>query len=154
MVLIFIKDVIHIYVDFFPFTETTSADEALALLISADTIFDLTFPKNNRTVRLLYSVLYGEKRFLTNTIRLFLHEKGIELGGTSLQKESIDSASAKNDLSLDAASSQTLAGEGKPTNESNASSGGNSKVDDVLNTTVISSITRASPMKSPHADNQ
>lgn len=74
-----LDDLIHIYVDFIPITSTTSPDDALSLLISMYTIFELNFPKNNRTVRLLYSLFHGEKRFLSNTIRSFIREKDIEI---------------------------------------------------------------------------
>lgn len=152
--MVFIDDSINIYVDFLPITETTSADDALALLISTYTIFELAFPKNSRTVRLLYSVFHKEKRFLTNTIRLFLQKKEIDMDSKPLQKELADSASAKNDSSLDAASSQTLVEGGTPTNKSNALSKGNSTADDDLSTTAITQITRVSPMKSPDADDR
>jgi hypothetical protein len=43
------------------------------------TIFELAFNKNSRSIRLLYSVLYADARFLPNTIRIFLKEKNIDI---------------------------------------------------------------------------
>ena len=73
------NNLVQIYVDFLPITTTISDDDALALLLSMYTIFELSFPKNSRTIRLLYCIIHGEKRFLTNTIRSFVKDKKILL---------------------------------------------------------------------------
>ena len=75
--MVFLDEFSHIYVDFLPIVATTSLDDALALLIAMYTIFELNFPKNSRTIRLFYSVLHCDRRFLSNTIRLFIKEKQI-----------------------------------------------------------------------------
>jgi hypothetical protein len=72
-------DLIYVYVDFIPITSTASPDDALALLIAMYTIFELSFNKNSRTVRLLYSCLHGDKRFLSNSIRVFIKGKQIDI---------------------------------------------------------------------------
>ena len=72
-------DIIHIYVDFVPIVSTTSFDDALALLIAMYAIFELNFNKNSRTVRLICAIAFGYKRFLHNTIRNFIQEKGIDI---------------------------------------------------------------------------
>jgi len=94
--MVFTEDLINIYVDFLPITATASSDDALALLISMYTIFELNFPKNNRVVRLLYSLLHRDKRFLTNTIRLFMKEKKIEMTDQPRENHSITSNSVEN----------------------------------------------------------
>lgn len=97
--MVFTEDLINIYVDFLPITATTSSDDALALLIAMYTIFELNFPKNNRVVRLLYSLLHREKRFLTNTIRLFMKEKNIEmLDQSSIEQENFDKDKSANNI--------------------------------------------------------
>ena len=151
--MVFMDDLIQIYVDFLPVTATTSSDDALALLISMYTIFELSFPKNNRTMRLLYSVLHAEKRFLTNTIRLFLQEKQIDIVDGSRQNDSLISVPAKNESPLNAVSSQSSAEAGKAS-EANVLSTENSSTDDVLSTTIPSQITRISPPKSPVSDDR
>lgn len=74
-----IDDIIHIYVDFEPILSTNSPDDALGLLIAMYSIFELSFDKKSRTIRFLYCVLYGEKQFLSNSIRVLIKEKNIEI---------------------------------------------------------------------------
>ncbi|CAF1503507.1 unnamed protein product [Adineta ricciae] len=77
--LVCINDRITIFVDFVPILSTNSPDDALALLISMYTIFELSFDKKSRAIRLLYSVLHGDKRFLSNSIRNLIREKEIDI---------------------------------------------------------------------------
>ncbi|CAF4247722.1 unnamed protein product, partial [Adineta steineri] len=77
--LVLVDDRIYIYVDFVQVVSTSSPDDALALLIAMYTIFELAFNKNSRSIRLLYSILYADPRFLPNTIRIFLKEKNIDV---------------------------------------------------------------------------
>jgi hypothetical protein len=77
--LVCIDDRIDICVDFTPVLSTNSPDDALALLIAMHTIFELSFDKKSRTIRLLYSVLHGDKRFLSNSIRNLIKEKNIDI---------------------------------------------------------------------------
>lgn len=94
-------DRIGVYVDFIPIVFTHSPDDALALLIAMYTIFELSFDKKSRAVRLLYSVLHGDKRFLSNSIRHFMKERSIDiyceekykLSSSSSNLQSTDSAS-------------------------------------------------------------
>lgn len=147
--MVFTEDLIHIYVDFLPITATTSSDDALALLISMYTIFELNFPKNSRTVRLLYSMFHEEKRFLTNTIRLFLKEKKIEIADGSRHNRSLVSVSAENETPANPASSQSSTQREKA-NELTITSTDNLSVDDPLTTMIISQATGDSPI----SDNQ
>ena len=71
----FIDDVIYVYVDFTPIVSSTSPDDGLELLLSMYAVFELNFNKNSRTIRLLYGIVFNDKRFLSNTIRSLLHEK-------------------------------------------------------------------------------
>ncbi|CAM4797064.1 unnamed protein product [Rotaria magnacalcarata] len=77
--LVCIDDVIYIYVDFVSMLSTNSPDDALALLIAMYTIFELTFHKKSRTIRLLYSILHAETRYLTNSVRILIKEKNIDI---------------------------------------------------------------------------
>lgn len=43
------------------------------------TIFDLAFDKKSRTTRLLYSILHAETRCLTNSVRILIKEKNIDI---------------------------------------------------------------------------
>lgn len=70
-------DLFHIYVDYVQIVETTSPDDALALLLSMFCIFELAFEKNGRVLRFLYAVLFGDKRYLSNTTRTLINEKSI-----------------------------------------------------------------------------
>lgn len=70
---------IHVYVDFCRITSTSSPDDALALLISMYTIFELAFDKKSRVVRLIYSILHGDKQYLSNSIRMYIKEKNIDI---------------------------------------------------------------------------
>lgn len=96
--MVFLDNLIHIYVDFLPITTTTSDDDALALLLAMYTIFELSFPKNNRTIRLLYCILHGGKRFLTNTIRLFVKEKQIAMLDESRSSRPMISTTATSEI--------------------------------------------------------
>ncbi len=102
--LVCIDDLIYIYVDYYSITSTTSPDDALALLIAIYTIFELNFNKNSRTMRLLYSVLHGDKRFLSNPIRILIKEKNIDLDSEQDHKQSISSNSISNESTSDIAS--------------------------------------------------
>ncbi|CAF1262294.1 unnamed protein product [Adineta ricciae] len=77
--LVCMDDLIYVYVDFLPIVSTNSPDDALALLVSMYTIFELSFDKKSRTIRLLYSVLHGDKQFLSNSVRLLIKEKSINI---------------------------------------------------------------------------
>jgi hypothetical protein len=77
--LVSINDQIHVYVDFIPILSTTSPDDALALLIAMYSIFELNFNRSSRAIRFLYSILHGDKRFLSNAMRLLIKEKGIDI---------------------------------------------------------------------------
>jgi hypothetical protein len=77
--LVYVNDVIHVYVDFNLILFTTSPDDALSLLIAMYTIFELSFNKKGRAIRFLYSVLHGDKSFLSNSIRMFMKEKKIDI---------------------------------------------------------------------------
>ncbi|CAF1690843.1 unnamed protein product [Adineta ricciae] len=68
-----------VYVDFISIVSTDSVDDAVGLLIAMYTIFGLSFDKKSRAVRLLYSVLYDETRYLTNSVRILMKEKNIEV---------------------------------------------------------------------------
>ena len=107
--MVFLDDFIHIYVDFLPIVATTSLDDALALLIAMYTIFELNFPKNSRTIRLLYSVLHCDRRFLSNTIRLFIKEKQINIDDEPYRTQSVISNINSDKSTVIAASPQSLA---------------------------------------------
>lgn len=74
--------------DFLPIVSTTSIDDGLALLLGMYAVFELNFNKNSRAIRLLYAVVFGDKRFLTNTIRNIMHEKNIDVYHEQNQKTS------------------------------------------------------------------
>ncbi len=92
-------DLIYIYVDFVAITSTVSPDDALALVIGMYSIFELCFNKNSRTVRLLYACLHSDKRFLSNSMRIFIKENDIDIYeekakqklATSVQTQAISS---------------------------------------------------------------
>jgi hypothetical protein len=77
--LVFKDDVIYVYLDFLPIVSTTSPDDGLALLLALYTIFELNFNKHARAIRLLYAVVFGDKRFISNVIRNVIQEKGIDI---------------------------------------------------------------------------
>ncbi|CAM2726060.1 unnamed protein product [Rotaria socialis] len=89
--LVCIDDLIHVYVDFNPILSTSSPDDAIALLIAMYTIFELAFDKKSRTIRFLYSVLHGDKRHLSNSIRFLIKEKSIDM---QCEQHHISSASS------------------------------------------------------------
>ena len=82
-----LNDTIHIYVDFKLILSTNSPDTALALLIAMYTIFELAFDKKSRTIRLLYSVVHGETRYLTNSIRILIKEKNLNISSEHQQQQ-------------------------------------------------------------------
>ncbi|CAF1141210.1 unnamed protein product [Adineta ricciae] len=77
--LVCIDDTIHVYVDFTSIVSTDSPDDAVALLIAMYTIFELSFDKKSRTVRLLYAALHAETRYLTNSVRVLIKDKNIDI---------------------------------------------------------------------------
>ncbi|CAF1356753.1 unnamed protein product [Rotaria sordida] len=77
--LVIINDRINVYVDFLPIVSTTSPDDGLALLFAMYSIFELNFSKHSRAIRLLYAVFFGDKRWLSNTIRDVIQEKKINI---------------------------------------------------------------------------
>lgn len=72
-------DVFHIYVDFHRIAATNSPDDAVALTLAMFSIFELGFEKNGRTLRFLYAILYGDKRYLSNSTRNLVREKSINI---------------------------------------------------------------------------
>ena len=84
----FIDDVIYVYVDFTPIVSSTSPDDGLELLLAMYAVFELNFNKNSRTIRLLYGIVFNDKRFLSNTIRSLLHEKQIYISLEQNRKKS------------------------------------------------------------------
>ncbi|CAF1319370.1 unnamed protein product [Adineta steineri] len=95
--LVCVNDLIHVYVDFHLIVSTNSPDDALALLVSMYTIFELSFNKKSRTIRLIYSVLHGDKRFLPNFIRIFIKENNIDIYSEQQQQQS--SLNSSNSMS-------------------------------------------------------
>ena len=91
--LVCVDDLMHIYVDFHPILSASSPDDAVALLIAMYSIFELSFDKKSRTTRLLYAVLYGDKQFLSNSIRILIKEKNIYIHCQRLQLPSSSSTS-------------------------------------------------------------
>ncbi|CAF4239618.1 unnamed protein product, partial [Adineta steineri] len=77
--LVLMNDVMHIFVDFNPIVSSTSPDDGLALLLAMYAVFELNFNKNNRTIRLLYAIVFGDKRFISNSIRNLVKEKNIDI---------------------------------------------------------------------------
>jgi hypothetical protein len=62
------------------------------------TIFELSFDKKSRAIRLLYSVLHGDKRCLSNSIRNLVRDKDIDIDWQQKQKlSSSSSISQSND---------------------------------------------------------
>ena len=74
--------------DFLPIVSTTSPDDALALLLAIYVVFELNFPKNGRAIRFLYSIVFNDKRFLSNKMRCLIKEKNIEINVEKLGKTS------------------------------------------------------------------
>lgn len=87
---------IDIYVDFCRITSTTSPDDALALLVAMYTIFELTFDRKSRSTRLIYAVLYGDKTYLPNSLRMYIREKNIEISIEKLQSSATNRSSLIN----------------------------------------------------------
>ncbi len=65
--------------DFISIVSTSSPDDAVALLVAMYTIFELSFDKKSRTIRLLYAVLHAETRYITNSVRILVKQKEINL---------------------------------------------------------------------------
>ena len=64
------------------------------------TIFELSFNKKSRAIRLLYSVLHGDKSFLSNSIRNLINEKKIDIHWARNHKSSsLSSTHQSNDSS-------------------------------------------------------
>jgi hypothetical protein len=72
-------DHIDIYVDLNLMLSTNSPDDALAFLIAMYTIFELSFDKKNRKIRLFYYVSHGDKRFLLSSTCSLIKEKNIDI---------------------------------------------------------------------------
>lgn len=87
---------IYIYVDFVPILSTASSDDAVGLLIAMYSIFELSFDKKSRTIRFLYCVLHGDKQFLSNSIRVLIKEKNIEIHQERLRQLPAPSNSISN----------------------------------------------------------
>lgn len=98
--------------DFVKILSTNSPDDALALLIAMYTIFELSFDKKSRTIRFLYSVLHGEKQFLSNSIRHLINEKNIDID----RKPAKASSTYFNTLSSNSTTSTTTTID-KPNNQ-------------------------------------
>lgn len=54
-------------------------------------VFELSFDKKSRTIRFLYCVLHGDKQFLSNSIRILIKEKNIEIHRERRQLPSVSS---------------------------------------------------------------
>ena len=70
---------LHVYVDYNHITQTSSPDDGLTLILSMFSIFELAFEKNGRVLRFLYAIMFGEKRYLSNTTRNLVTEKSINI---------------------------------------------------------------------------
>ena len=70
---------LHLYVDYNHITQTSSPDDGLALILSMFSIFELAFEKNGRVLRFLYAIMFGEKRYLSNSTRNLVTEKSINI---------------------------------------------------------------------------
>jgi len=92
------NDLIDVYVDFNLIVSTNSPDDALALLIGMYTIFELSFNKKSRTIRFLFSVLHSDKRFLSNSIRIFIKENNIDIYSEQ-QQPSLTSSNPVSNIS-------------------------------------------------------
>ena len=71
------------------------------------TIFELTFDKKSRAIRFLYSVLYGDKQFLSNSIRILIKEKNIDIHQQRHQLTSSSPNSSSNYSTTFSVESQT-----------------------------------------------
>ena len=60
------------------------------------TIFELSFNKKSRTIRLLYSMIHSDKRFLSNSIRIFIKENNIDIYSEQQQSSLTSSNSTSN----------------------------------------------------------
>jgi hypothetical protein len=151
--MVFLDSSINIYVDLLPITATTSPEEALPVLISMYTIFELNFPKNNRTMRLIYAVLHADTRFLPNTIRQFIKEKQIDIVDAHRQNDPNISAAGNSESQLSAECPQSSNDEEK-SSESASSSTCNPSTDNVRSATIVSQIARNLSVQSSLPEDQ
>lgn len=63
-----------IFLDYEIITETSSIDQAFAIIISLYVIFELQFGTHNRIIHLLYGILLQEPGALTKSLRLLLNQ--------------------------------------------------------------------------------
>ena len=77
--MVLVDNTIHIYANFLSIVTTTSPDDGLALLLAMYVVFELNFPKNGRAMRFLYSIVFGDTRYLSNKMRSLIKEKDIEI---------------------------------------------------------------------------
>jgi hypothetical protein len=88
-----------------PIVSTTSPDDALALLLAMYTIFELNFDKKSRAVRFLYSIVFSDKRYLSNSTRILINEKNIDIDAEQKHKRSNNAqTSSSHDTTIDMAS--------------------------------------------------
>ena len=132
-----INDHISIFVDFVPVLSTNSPDDALALLLAMYTIFELSFDKKSRAIRLLYCVLHGDKNYLTNSIRSLINEKDIDLDWAK-KKQSSSSSSSSTSQSND---STTIVTEPEVQSQMNLNSSSESTVEET--SPLVSQISEA-----------
>ncbi len=72
-----------------------SPHDALALLITMYTIFQLNFNENSRTLRLIYSFLDNDRRFLSKSVHIIIKEKYM----TFYSKEDSKQSTSSNSIS-------------------------------------------------------
>ena len=60
------------------------------------TIFELSFNRKSRTIRFLYSVLHSDKRFLSNSIRIFIKENNVDIYSEQQQSSLTSSKHVSN----------------------------------------------------------
>lgn len=71
------------------------------------TIFDLAFDKKSRTSRFIYSILHAETRYLTNSMRVFIKDKNIDIyAEQQFQNQSIQNALSDNSKTIRTESQQ------------------------------------------------
>ena len=104
-------------------------------------------------MRLLYSILHADKRFLPNTIRAFIREKQIDFFDGYGQSDSNSSASEKDESQCNAPHSQSSVAREKP-KEVASSSASTESAADVRNTTAASLDADSPPVQSAVTDEQ
>lgn len=97
--MVLINDRINIYTDFVSIVSTTSPDDGLALVLAMYVVFELNFPKNGRAVRFLYSILFGDTRYLSNKMRSLIKEKNIDINTEQNRKAGENTSLISNGLS-------------------------------------------------------